>query len=293
MFVPWSRWLRRPAGQALLDLWCAGILAFVIGLVAAGDTSASVLLFLAVPFVAVAQAGSRRAVFLAAAACSCLGTTLALHLPVGPALTRLLLVGACVAIVLVIGEALRRARWTAEIQRARVVEADHRVKNGLQAAADLLLLGRPGNGDGRAFDEAATRIRSLATVHRLLAEGGDERVHVDRLLMGVAREAQIECVVEAEPLVLDARTAHRLALVANELIANAGEHGTPPVRIRLEAGNTTRLLVDDAGRTCTGAEGLGLTLVRRLVEHGLGGTFRLAANPGGGTRAEVLFRCAS
>jgi two-component sensor histidine kinase len=47
-------------------------------------------------------------------------------------------------------------------------EANHRIKNNLQTAADPLLLGRPQGGDGRAFDDtAAARIQSIATVHRL------------------------------------------------------------------------------------------------------------------------------
>jgi signal transduction histidine kinase len=47
--------------------------------------------------------------------------------------------------------------------------------------------------------------------------------------------------------------------------------------------------VDDGGNGLDGAPGLGLELVRRMVEQGLRGRFDLTALPGGGTRAEVAF----
>ena len=49
------------------------------------------------------------------------------------------------------------------------------------------------------------------------------------------------------------------------------------------------LRVDDGGRRLPVDDGLGLSLVRRIAEQGLGGEFRLSSRADGGTRAEVTF----
>jgi two-component sensor histidine kinase len=58
----------------------------------------------------------------------------------------------------------------------------------------------------------------------------------------------------------------------------------------LKGGRETRLQVDDRGTgPAADAAGLGLQLVRDMVEQGLRGRFELAALPDGGTRAAVVF----
>jgi two-component sensor histidine kinase len=74
--------------------------------------------------------------------------------------------------------------------------------------------------------------------------------------------------------------------VANELVTNACRHGAPPIELRLHA---NRLTVDDCGKGVDGNDGVGLGLVRRLVEDGMNGYFALRPRPGGGTRAEVAW----
>jgi Signal transduction histidine kinase len=76
---------------------------------------------------------------------------------------RLALVAAAVAVALILVRTIRREAARAELERTRAQEASHRVKNDLQTAADLLLLGRPEGTDGTAFDQTAARIRSIAT----------------------------------------------------------------------------------------------------------------------------------
>ena len=99
--------------------------------------------------------------------------------------------------------------------------------------------------------------------------------------------------IEAEPVALDAGTAQKLGIVANELVTNAFRHGTPPIVVRLTGGAQTRLRVDDSGEGVERAEGFGLDLVRRMVEQGLDGQFEFRTRTGGGTRAEVVFPTAS
>jgi two-component sensor histidine kinase len=288
MRIPWREWLESRRGRLALDLWSGGLIGFVALLVVGGGASFTLLLFLAIPFIAVVQVGRRRAFWLAVSAGTCTLAAALIPLPAGATAMRLALVAAAVAVALVLARTIRRESARAELERALATEANHRIKNNLQTAADLLLLGRPEGDDGRAFDDTAARIRSIATVHRLLTET-DGPVDAHALLGRIAEGAPVPVAVEAEALSLDASTAQKLGIVANELITNAFQHGAPPIAVRLSGGPQIRLRVEDAGPGAPETAGLGLRLVRRMVEQGLHGRFELGARSGGGTRAEVVF----
>ena len=108
---------------------------------------------------------------------------------------------------------------------------------------------------------------------------------------GIAADAPVPVEIVADPVDLDAATAQTLGIVTNELVTNAFRHGVPPIVIHLTEGDETRLRVEDRGGAAlqSAGSGLGLSLVRRLVEQGLGGRFELRATPGAGTCAEVVF----
>jgi hypothetical protein len=72
MVVPWQNWLTSRRGRLLLDLWSGGLIAFVALLVVAGGSSFALLLFLAVPFIAVVQMGWRRGFWLVVSAATCM-----------------------------------------------------------------------------------------------------------------------------------------------------------------------------------------------------------------------------
>jgi two-component sensor histidine kinase len=295
MLVPWREWLQTWRGPLLLDLWSGGLIGFVALLVVGGGANFTLLLFLAIPFIAVVQSGWRRGFWLAVSATTCMLAAVLIPLPVGATAMRLALVAAAVVVALVVARTIRgetaahkRAAARAELEHTLATEANHRIKNDLQTVADLLLLGRPDGRGGQAFDNTAARIRSIATVHRLLTEA-DDPVDARALLNSIADGAPVPVAVDAEDVSLDASTAQKLGIVANELITNAFQHGATPIAVRLASGEEHRLLVDDAGNGDGGSTGLGLQLVRRMVEQGLGGRFALAARPGGGTRAEVVF----
>ena len=125
-------------------------------------------------------------------------------------------------------------------------------------------------------------------MHRLLTQAEDA-VDAGALLESIAEGAPVPVLVEAEPVALDASTAQKLGIVANELITNAFQHGASPIVVQLGGLGRIRLRVDDSGSGIESSTGLGLELVRRVVEQGLHGRFDLTALPGGGTRAEVAF----
>ena len=297
MLVPWRDWLGNGRGVALLDVWSGALIGFVVLLVGVGGSAYSLLLFLAVPFVAVVQVGRRRVLWLATTVVACVLVTVAVSLPAGATAMRLTILAGVVGGTLVVARALRRegaaraqASARADLERTLLTEAEHRIKNSLQTAADLLLLGRPDGSAGRPFDLTASRIRSLAAVHRLLSETAEEEVRADQLLTHLVQDIDVPIVLDAEAVTLDAASAQKLGLVANELVTNAVQHGSPPLFVKLEGGSRTRLRVEDAGdaRTDT-TSGLGLQLVRRMAEEGLGGSFELGERRGGGTRAELVF----
>jgi two-component sensor histidine kinase len=295
MLIPWREWLQTWRGRLLLDVWSGGLIGFVALLVFGAGANFTLLLFLAIPFIAVVQSGWRRGFWLTVSAGTCTLAAALIPLPVGATAMRLALVAAAVVVALVVARTIRgetaahkRADARAELERTLATEANHRIKNDLQTVADLLLLGRPVGGDGRAFDNTAARIRSIATVHRLLTESEDP-VDAGALLGSIAEGAPVPVAIEAEHIALDASTAQKLGIVANELITNAFQHGAAPIAVRLNSGEQHRLLVDDCGNSADSTKGLGLQLVQRMVEQGLRGRFALGARPGGGTRAEVVF----
>jgi two-component sensor histidine kinase len=185
------------------------------------------------------------------------------------------------------GRAAAGAR--AELEHALLAEAHHRVKNSLQMVADLLLLARPDGAVGDPFDETAARIKGIAMVHRLLAERRGGAIGADQLLEHVAAGVDIGVGVDAVAMPLEAADAQQLGVIGNELIANAVRHGKPPVFVRLTADEDCSLVVEDAGTLLDVPQGLGLELVRSVVQGGLNGSFDLRSLPGGGTLAEVRF----
>lgn len=285
MLIPWREWLATARGARLLDVWCAGLIGFVALLVVAGGPTYALLLFVTVPFIAVVQGGRRRGLWLGVAVATCAFVAALVPGSVGATAIRLALVATAVTVALVLTRALRNEAARAEVQWALAREADHRIKNDLQAAADLLLLGRPKGEDSSAFDDAAARIRAIANVHRLLTDAEDE-IDGAALVRSIVGDAPVS--IEAEPIAFDASTAQTLGIVVNELVTNALRHGTPPVVVTLRGGTRTQLRVDDGGGGNPGSAGFGLGLVRKLVESGLGGDFELTRGRGR-TRAEVVF----
>src|SRR5580765_425842 len=284
MLVPWRRWLEDRRGRLLVDLWSGALVGFVATLVFVGGPSFALLLFLTVPFIAVVQSGWRRGFWLSVSGAMCALAVALVPLPVGATAMRL----ALAKTIRHETAAHRRAAARAELEHALATEANHRIKNNLQTVADLLLLGRPEDGDAQAFDDTAARIRSVATIHRLLTNGED-RIDARALLEGIAEGAPVPNAIRTDSASLDASTAQKLGVVANELITNAFQHGEPPIEVRLHGERRIRLDVDDRGPGPDGeGAGLGLRLVRQVVEQALGGRFELAALPGGGTRAEVV-----
>lgn len=194
------------------------------------------------------------------------------------------------------------------VHNATVQEMHHRVKNNLQTIAMLLRL-QVGQEKTLSpediLNETINRVLSIATVHEILSEAGVDRVGVldmiKRLSDSIATNmvnpaANIRISVKGDNVELPSQRATGLALVANELMQNALEHGLPgrsdgKITIRLLAikGETLQLSVIDNGRGLPATFnpktdlGLGLEIVQATVVEDMQGTFHIGprvAGPG-------------
>jgi two-component system, sensor histidine kinase PdtaS len=122
------------------------------------------------------------------------------------------------------------------------------------------------------------------------------------MLEGSLGRENVRIELRAGSVPVDAAVATPLAVVLNELVQNAVEHGlgdgpgTVAVELRGGGGDPVNLEVrDGVGGGGPPAEhreadggGLGLRLVRALVEEELGGQFTLTSSPGRGSLAAAV-----
>ncbi|HLJ08409.1 MAG TPA: sensor histidine kinase, partial [Acidimicrobiia bacterium] len=145
------------------------------------------------------------------------------------------------------------------------------------------------------------RVQAVAAVHALLSASDNGRVRtrvvLERVLALLSERAgsgiPVRARVEGTCPDLDPQRGTWLAIAVNELATNAIVHGFRggggQLTLWLEEGADCRVVLEDDGVGCAGAtEGLGLSLVRRLVTEGLHGTFDLCSD-GPGTTAEIVF----
>ena len=207
----------------------------------------------------------------------------------------------------------QETRLGLETASALLQEMHHRVRNNLQTVAALLSLQvrRSGEGPWAAhLNEAIARIQSIAAVHDLLSDesrlGGttiavlaqhvaDEALHT---LIRPGLTVRFEIV--PSDVGIPSRQATIVALLINELVANAVNHGFAgkregTVRItseekhgvaRIEVTNDGHRL--DEGFDPSQSHGLGMRIIQRLVTSDLKGTFSIG-NGGLGTVATIEF----
>src|SRR5262245_6021002 len=193
---------------------------------------------------------------------------------------------------------------------ATIREIHHRVKNNLQTVAALLRLQsrRTASEEARAaLGESVRRVAAIAAVHEALSTSVDERVDlntlVDKVIPVVGDVAVAENHVRVRRTgqfgVVAAEVATPLVMVLTELVQNAVEHAYPPGasgEVIVSAERSARWLdvtVTDDGRglprgfSLERSNGLGLQIVRTLVESELRGSLSLRRRERGGTEAQL------
>jgi two-component system, sensor histidine kinase PdtaS len=200
---------------------------------------------------------------------------------------------------------LRSRERALQLKEATIREIHHRVKNNLQTVASLLRIQarRIGSPEVRqALEESERRIRAIALVHdSLTAERGDV-VDFDAVaseLVGMVRDGiaapDVAVSLTGSGGAVAAEVATPLAVVLTELVQNAVDHAFPAgggkIEVRLDRRDgQLEVRVEDDGRGlpdgfALDAAGLGLQIVRALVEAELGG--KLTLDGGAGTTASV------
>jgi len=131
---------------------------------------------------------------------------------------------------------LRRRDRVISRREATIREVHHRVKNNLQTVASLLRLQARRLGDHpqavAALEGSVRRITSIALVHETLTEEFEGAVdmadvarRVVRMLEGSLGREDAHIELHTASVRVDAAVATPLAVVLNELIQNAIEHG--------------------------------------------------------------------
>jgi two-component sensor histidine kinase/PAS domain-containing protein len=194
---------------------------------------------------------------------------------------------------------------------AMVQEIHHRVKNNLQAIASLLRLQsrRASSSEvQQALVDTVNRILSVAVVHEFLSYDSASVINLrevaQRIMDQMAQsvidpDKRIEFRLDGPGIYLSSQQATACALIINELLLNAVEHGYEQrevgmVKIDLaDDGEWVTIQVGDDGAGLRGDfdvdehGGLGLRIVRTLVQGDLKGRFELHGEAG--VRAVVAF----
>jgi two-component sensor histidine kinase len=197
----------------------------------------------------------------------------------------------------------------AKLQRARA-ESHHRVKNNLQALSamvDLRLLdARDGAVSAEDLRSVSAHLQCLAGIHDLLTENAKSGLESDvvpaqeilsRLCSLLASVQHGRCVtLQAEEALLPASKAGPLAMLTQEIVANAIKHGRGDVEVRLTVEDHTAMLAvtDHGGGFAPGFDPsasahTGLDLIRTLATWDLRGEVRYENAEGGGGRVVVTF----
>ena len=198
------------------------------------------------------------------------------------------------------------------VRAAVLQEMHHRVKNSLQTIASLLRLQvRVGKFDSPkdALAQSINRIQSIAAVHEMLSRENLDGVSVKRLadniLSATARGLLPETgaariSVEGDDFLLPSGQATYVALILNELIQNAVEHGFQSgagnelsVRFWQDEDDIIVDVVNDGQPLPPSFDikrdrNLGLRIVESLVRDNLLGEFSIASTDGR-TTARVKF----
>jgi two-component sensor histidine kinase len=217
-----------------------------------------------------------------------------------------------------LGIAIENMRLREEARRADALatllqEMHHRIKNNLQTVADLLSLemsASPSPAARKSLRDSISRIKSIAAVHELLSVEQLRLTNITELAQQVCDislrhlvrpDQRVSVQIDGPDIYLPSKQATALALVMNELIANALEHafqyGRPgQLNINLaQEGNQVTVSVVDNGRglppdfDSTRQIKLGLQIVQTLVEKDLAGTLRLENRPTGGSQVILTF----
>lgn len=184
------------------------------------------------------------------------------------------------------------------VKAALVQEVHHRVKNNLQnIAAILRMQARRSEAEETqvALIDAVNRVLSMSVIHEYLSQGDSRSINIRDVCARIAQQVKevalapdqhIDIQVRGPSIRLPASQATPAALVINELLLNALEHGIKDraqgiiVLALIDLGDAVRIEVADDGAglpdgfEATASSSLGLQIVRTLVTDDLKGALQ-------------------
>ena len=197
---------------------------------------------------------------------------------------------------------LRRREQEAMLLSVSLRELKHRMKNNLQLLSSILrdqgekVAGTEARG---ALRDASVRLLSVMSTLNEVVQLPGERVSLRHVLEDIrgnvsghmlAPARGIAIVVTGSDLAVPAETGGSVALVVNELVLNAVRHAFPngrkgTIELNVDACSlSARISVRDDGvgmPELLGGGGLGLNLVRTIVQEKLGGEVSIRSGPEG------------
>lgn len=209
---------------------------------------------------------------------------------------------------------LREEARRAEALTTLIQEMHHRIKNNLQTVADLLSLemsASPSPAARKSLRDSISRIKSIGVVHELLSLEQLRLTDITELARQVCDislrhmlrpDQRVVAEISGPAIYLPSKQATALALVMNELIANALEHafrrswhdGILAISLTQE-GAAVKVTIADNGIglpsdfNTTERRGLGLQIVETLVTKDLAGTLQFDNRAEGGCQVTLTF----
>jgi two-component sensor histidine kinase len=187
------------------------------------------------------------------------------------------------------------------VKSAIIQEVHHRVKNNLQTIAAILRIqARRVVGDEarQQLSDAVNRILSVALIHEFLSEDEHQPINIRDLCQRIAHQVQkvadnpeqeIAVDIVGPNIRLPSSQATPVAIVLNELVLNALEHGLAGYskgRIVIdlsEEGNMVQLVIRNSGSSLPPdfdprqSQSLGLQIVQTLVQDDLKGELKITS----------------
>jgi two-component sensor histidine kinase len=204
------------------------------------------------------------------------------------------------------------------IKSMMIKEVHHRVKNNLQLLVSIMRMQarRTRTEEARQLlHEAVSRILSMTVIHDVLSEGEDQVINLREIVQKIVAQVQTSIVettndiklrvIESDDIFLPTHKATACALVVNELLLNAVEHGFPngcngEVWVYLtDHADHFEIRIEDNGQglpqdfSLDSNMSLGLDIIRTLVQDDLKGSFQLIPQTDEGASAVVTFPKAS
>lgn len=187
------------------------------------------------------------------------------------------------------------------VKSAIIQEVHHRVKNNLQTIAAILRIqARRVHGEEarQQLSDAVNRILSVAVIHEFLSEDEHQPINIRDLCQRIAYQVQKVAGNPEQEIAIDilgpnirlpASQATPVAMVLNELVLNALEHGLAGhskgrITIDLsEEGNLVEMVIRNSGSSLPPdfdprqSQSLGLQIVQTLVQDDLKGDLQITS----------------